>query len=147
MQKEIFLDMIAQNQMTVWAVFDKVTPENAGLRLNEQTASAGFIYRHVGETINLFGYFFGLPMTVQNTTMGQLDQGQGQDTEASRQLLEQGYARFKKYVEETPDAAWSELIDTPFFGPVSRVRLFSHVLFHTSYHAGQVALTLARGGA
>jgi uncharacterized damage-inducible protein DinB len=146
MQKDIFLDMLAQNQLTVWAVFNKITPENAGFKLNGQTASAGFIYRHTAETMNRFGFFFDLPTEVQNTTMGFSDEGQGHDIDASRQLLEQGYARFEQYIENTPDAAWSELIDTPFFGPVSRVRLFSHVLFHNSYHAGQAELTLVKGG-
>ena len=46
-----------------------------------------------------------------------------------------------------PDGAWLEQIETPFFGPVTRVRLLSHVLFHTAHHAGQIALTLSRPGA
>jgi hypothetical protein len=44
--------------------------------LNDKTASIGFIYRHIGETMNLFGQFFGIPTDVINTTMGQTDIGQ-----------------------------------------------------------------------
>lgn len=40
------------------------------LRLNDQPASVGFIYRHIGETMNLFGQFFGVPTDVKNMTMG-----------------------------------------------------------------------------
>lgn len=98
----------------------------------------------MGETMNLFGLFFDIPTNVVNTTMGQSDTGQGRDIDASQLLLEQGYAMLITYVENTPDSAWLDPIDTPFFGTVSRIRLFSHILFHNSYHAGQVGLTLAR---
>ena len=145
MQKELLLDMIKQNQLTCSFSFNKLTAENAGWRLNPQAASAGFIYRHIGETINLFGTFFGLPTDVKNTTMGQTDTGQGNDVVVSRQLVEEGFDKLKKYVEDTADSAWLDPIQTPFFGTVSRVRLFSHILLHNSHHAGQISLTLSKG--
>jgi uncharacterized damage-inducible protein DinB len=144
-QKELLLEMIVQNQITCWAAFNNVTPENVDFRLNSNTASAGFIYRHVGETMNLFGLFFGLPVQVQNSTMGKTDEGQGHNLEESHQLIEQGYQMLQAYVESQPDSAWLETIETPFFGTVSRMRLFSHILYHNSYHAGQIGLTLKRG--
>ena len=55
MQKQILLEMVKQNKFTSHFSFDRVTEENASLRLNDKTASIGFIYRHIGETINLFG--------------------------------------------------------------------------------------------
>jgi uncharacterized damage-inducible protein DinB len=145
MQKQLLLDMLAQNHLTCRSAFDKVTPENCMFRLNESTASAGFILRHLGEMFTLFGLFFGLQTDVQNTTMGQQDTGQGKDTAGSYQLIEQGYERFQLYIETAPDTVWLDLIDTPFFGTVSRMRLFSHVLYHNAYHAGQIGLTVARG--
>jgi len=48
--------------------FDRVTPANATLRLNENTASVGFIYRHVGETMNLFAQMLGAHTDVENST-------------------------------------------------------------------------------
>ena len=145
MQKEVLLDMLAQNRTTCSFAFNEVRDENANLRINEETASIGFIYRHVGEMMNLFGLFFGLPVQIQNTTMGQLDTGQGQNTEVSQGLVEAGYDMFQTYVETTADEAWHDPIETPFFGTVSRARLFSHVLFHNAHHAGQISLTLSRG--
>jgi uncharacterized damage-inducible protein DinB len=145
MQKQLLLDMLAQNQTTCWSAFDIVNLENGSFRLNQQAASAGFMLRHVGEMFMLFGLFFGLPTTVQNTTMGQSDTGQGEDIAGSRQLIEQGYDRFHNYIDVTPDSAWLDPVDTPFFGIVSRMRLFSHVLYHNAYHAGQIGLTIARG--
>jgi hypothetical protein len=48
-------------------------------------------------------------------------------------------------VEDSAEEDWLKPVDTPFFGSVSRVRLFAHALFHTSNHAGQISLTLAKG--
>ena len=76
MQKEILLEILKQSQITSHVSFDRVSEENASLRLNDKTASIGFIYRHIGETMNLFGQFFGIPTDVINTTMGQTDNGQ-----------------------------------------------------------------------
>lgn len=145
MQKEVLLDMLAQNRTTCSVAFDQITDENLNFRLNEETASIGFIYRHVGEMMNLFGLFFGLPVETHNTTMGELDSGQGQDLVGSQALVAASYAMFQAYVETTADETWHDLIETPFFGSVSRARLFGHVLFHTAHHAGQISLTLSRG--
>jgi len=145
MQKDILLEMLVQNQVTCSYAFEMITDANSALRVNEQAASVGFIYRHIGEAMNLFSLFFGIPSDVQNTTMGQPDRGQHFDLTASRRLVEQGYAMLRRLIEDTPDGAWLEMVETPFFGRVSRARLFSHVLFHTSHHAGQISLTLSRG--
>lgn len=54
-KKNVLLEMVKQNQHTSHFAFDRVTEDNAALRLNDKTASIGFIYRHIGETVNLFG--------------------------------------------------------------------------------------------
>jgi hypothetical protein len=145
MQKEIVLEILRQNQFTSHFSFDRVSEENASLRLNDKTASIGFIYRHIGETMNLFGQFFGIPTLVITTTMGQTDNGQGFDVEVSRELISRGYGMLKSLVESSADEDWLKPVDTPFFGTVSQIRLFAHVLFHNSNHAGQISMTLARG--
>ncbi|GGD75549.1 hypothetical protein GCM10011514_44340 [Emticicia aquatilis] len=145
MQKELLAEMLVQNQFTNSFAFEKITNENLHKRLNEQAASVGFIYRHIGETMNLFGYFFGIPSEVPNTTMGQQDIGQDFDLETSQTYVAKGYEMLKKLVEETTDEDWLTEIDTPFFGKVSKIRLFSHVLFHNSHHGGQISLTLSKG--
>ena len=147
MQREILLEMLAQNRTTCSYSFDSITDGNADYRVNEQSASVGFIYRHIGESMNLFGLLLGLQTDVQNTTMGQQDTGQHFDLNTSHHLVERGYEMLEKLIEATSDAAWLDQVETPFFGTVSRMRLFSHVLFHTSSHAGQISLTLSKGQA
>ena len=147
MQQEILREMLAQNRTTCSFAFNSITQENSGHRVTPQSASVGFIYRHIGETMNLFGLFLGTQTDVQNTTIGQQDGGQDFNLDESRLLVEKGYDMLEKLIDKTSAAAWLEPVETPFFGPVSRVRLFSHVLYHTSSHAGQISLTLARGQA
>ena len=145
MHKEILLDMVKQNQVTSHFSFDRVTEENAKLRLNGGAASIGFIYRHIAETINLFAQMLGTPTDVRNTTIGQTDTGQHYEVSRSRELIDRGYRVLQDLVENSTEEEWLKLVETPFFGSVSRIRLFAHTLFHTSHHAGQISLTLARG--
>ena len=139
------LEILKQNEFTSHFSLDRVSEENAALRLNDKTASIGFIYRHIGETMVLFGQFFGIPTDVTNTTIGKTDEGQVFDVEYSRQLISRGYHGLRDLVENSADDDWLKSVDTPFFGKVTRIRLFVHVLFHTSHHAGQISMTLAKG--
>lgn len=145
MQKEILRDLVKQNQFTSHFSLDRVNEENVALRLNDKTAFVGFIYRHIGETMNLFGQMLGIPTDVVNTTIGRMDDGGDHDLEYSRQLISRGFAAMNELVENSADEDWLKPIDTPFFGTVTRIRLFAHVMFHTSHHAGQISMTLAKG--
>ena len=146
-QKELLQEMLVQNKLTNSFALDRVTDENKNFRLNSEAASIGFIYRHIGETMNLFGYFLGVPPEIKNTTMGQQDTGQNYEIEKSKSYIDQGYQMLEELIANSKDEDWFSQIETPFFGTVSRMRLFSHILFHNSHHAGQISLTLSRGKA
>lgn len=143
--KDSLLSIVEQNQLTCSFAFNQITQENSSLRLNSETASVGFIYRHVGEIMLMFGHFFGLPVTTPNTTLGQVDDGRKFNLEESHELIQKGYAMMNDLVKNTPEEEWNQAIETPFFGTSSKIKLFSHILFHTSHHAGQISLTLSRG--
>ncbi|MBS1502743.1 MAG: DinB family protein, partial [Bacteroidetes bacterium] len=92
-----------------------------------------------------FTTFFGLATDVQNTTMGATDMGQRKNIDESRQMVAKGYELLDWLIKNTPENDWLSMIETPFFGKVTQLQLFSHVLFHTSHHAGQISLTLSKG--
>jgi len=140
----VLSDLLRQNSQSCGYAFRGIREENSGYRLTETAASVGFLYRHIGETMLMFGTFFGLEPGVQNTTMGRQDEGQGERIEESRDLIEKGYAMLQQVIDTTEEGGWQSPIETPFFGSVSKARLFAHVLYHNSYHAGQIALTLKR---
>lgn len=143
-QKELLQEMLLQNMITNAYALDRVTNENKSYRLNSKTASIGFIYRHIGETMNLLGCFLGVPSDIQNTTMGQQDIGQDFDIETSKLYIDMGYKMLENLIENSKDEDWLLTTNTPFFGTVSRIRLLSHILFHNSHHAGQISLTLSK---
>lgn len=145
MQKEILQQILDQSQDGCDRIFREVNNENAVFRLNPQTASVGFIYRHIGEATNLVAQYFGYNNKVETTTFGQIDTGRQYDLEVSRALYKQGYATFKKMIDETPDNDWLEEIDTDLFGRISKIRVFSITLFHNAHHCGQIASAIVKG--
>lgn len=141
----MYQELLFQNQVSCGYTFKKISTENVSMRLTADAASVGFMYRHIGEIMHLLGQFFGLPTDVQNTTMGFKDEGQVQNLEEIQGLVDSGFAVLQQIIDTTSEEGWSELVETPFFGTLSKTRLFAHILFHTSYHTGQIALTLKRG--
>jgi hypothetical protein len=147
MQKNVLLEMVKQNQFTSYFSFDRVTEENAKLRLNDKrpppsASSIATLARRSTCSVN-----FWHTTEVKNTTIGQVDRGEHYDVSSSRELIERGYQMLQELVETSLDEDWLEPVDTPFFGTVSRARLFAHVLFHNSHHAGQISMTLWKGSA
>jgi hypothetical protein len=145
MEKQFLREILEQNRMTCSFTFKKITPENTGFRMTENSASVGFYYRHIGEIIHLLAGFLGVKSAVANTTMGETDSGQGEDPAESVEFIESGFAILEQLIEESPEGFWLETIETPFFGTITRLRLFSHILYHNSNHSGQIALILAKG--
>ena len=144
MIQNILREILEQNLKTCSYTFNEIKEENLSYRLNNKTATVGFIYRHIGEIMLLYGNFFGIPSRIQNTTMGQQDEGQGKNLKESKELIENGFKMLHQIIETTEEESWRDLIDTPFFGKVSKSKLFSHILFHNTYHAGRIGLTLKR---
>ncbi|MFM1879314.1 MAG: hypothetical protein RLZZ241_2180 [Bacteroidota bacterium] len=140
----VLIPLIDQNKFTCAYTFKKITTENISWRLNKETASVGFIFRHIAEIQLLLGQFLGEATEVSNTTMGFQDTGQGNNLEKSKELLQDGYKMLLELAEKHPEYWWMETIETPFFGTVSRLAMMGHILNHNAHHSGQISLTLAR---
>lgn len=145
MQKEILLQLLEQNRKDCTHFCQNITADNINYRLSEHTASVGFMHRHIGETTNLIAQFFGYPTTIENTTIGESDTGVQYDLESNHKHFEDGYNTLEKLVADTPDDAWLEAIETTWFGKISRIKLFSIILFHNAHHCGQISSTITKG--
>lgn len=145
MQKQILLQVVEQNRMDCFKILKDINADHADLRLTKQTASVGFIYRHIGEATNLIGQFFGYETDVEGTTMGQTDTGTDYDLETSRKLVEEGYATLETLVNATSDQEWLEKVDTSWFGKLSRINLLAITLNHNAHHCGQIASAIVKG--
>ena len=120
MIQNILREILEQNLKTCSYTFNEIKEENLSYRLNNKTATVGFIYRHIGEIMLLYGNFFGIPSRIQYTTMGQQDEGQGKNLKESKELIKNGFKMLHQIIETTEEESWRDLIDTPFFGKVSK---------------------------
>lgn len=145
MQKEILFQMLEQNRTNCSLSINTINAENVENRLTAQTASVGFIYRHIGETANLIGQYFGYQTDVEGTTIGQEDAGKQYDLGTSHMYFEEGFTMLEKLINETSDKEWLEEVETLWFGKISRIKLFSFTLFHNSHHCGQIASAIVKG--
>ncbi|NVJ85028.1 MAG: DinB family protein [Algoriphagus sp.] len=142
--KEAMLEMLVQMELTS-SNLQQVQDIHWNWKLNKNSNSIGFILLHMGEIVNLFGTFFEIPTDVQNTTLGFEDNGQGKDIQASLALIKEGFSNLKDLIESSEEEFWKGIIFTPFFGEVSRFRLFSHILFHHFHHSGQISAIMKKG--
>lgn len=145
MQKKILEQILEQNHKDCSYFCKNINSENIDFRLTKQTASIGFIYRHIGETTNLIGQFFGHETIVEGATIGQSDTGKQFDLNTSRMLFDQGYNTLEKLVNETSDKEWLEEVETTWFGKISRIKLFTILLNHNSHHCGQISSAILKG--
>ncbi len=125
----ILLEMLEQNKFTSSFSFDQINSENAGYRLNDKTASIGFIYRHIGETMNTFCRFLGIETDVVNTTLAQNDTGKIYDIETSRKLVVQGYTSLEKLIELKRLTRFGCILLIHRFSELSKGSVFLHIYF------------------
>ena len=61
MIQNILREILEQNLKTCSYTFNEIKEENLSYRLNNKTATVGFIYRHIGEIMLLYGNFLESP--------------------------------------------------------------------------------------
>jgi hypothetical protein len=145
MDSEILLAILEQNRTECFWFCKDINDTNSRFRLNAQTASVGFVYRHLGEVMNLATEFYGKQTAVVGSTIGKIDSGERYDVAISRQHIESGYNALGQIVRETSGHDWLTEIETSWFGKISKIKLLSTLLFHNSHHCGQISATLKKG--
>lgn len=146
MTTELATQLWQFNQGAASGSIRKLTPENFRNRLTPETASAGFIALHSAETMHRFAVMlFGRALGIELQAAGGVsDDGRLLDLATVKQLVEDSYVMIADHIQQTDDAQWTELVQSPF-GEVSRLQLLTFLMHHNSYHAGQIAQATKKG--
>jgi len=135
-----------RQRVFIGGVLNRVTEENKAKRLNEEVASAGFLALHTAEAIHLIcNMVFSQPYR-EEITIGFHDIDEGRDI--SLQRIQDVLASADEVMDNVFDTftteKWEEVIDSPF-GKISRLEGLGFLMYHTSYHIGQINLTIKKG--
>ncbi len=110
--------------------------------------SAGFLIRHIADVELLFAknVFGSTEVKVQaKTVIAQHDTGEW--TNLVELLNYQQYAldKLKEIIEKQTEDDWQQTITTKEFGTKSKAEAIGRIISHTTYHAGQLSLTIKYG--
>ena len=140
---ERLLAMWEMGRTRLTRLLDQVSDEKLPRRMHSDSSSAAFLIRHLGEVDRLFARnIFGLDITVKARTLrprlGAEDFG---TTGELLDYLEESAALLREAIQSQSDQAWDAPV-TAEFGTIPKHEALARNIFHTAYHAGQLALIL-----
>jgi uncharacterized damage-inducible protein DinB len=115
-------------------------------RLHPDSASAGWLLRHIAEVELLFAKnVFGREITVKAQTIGPIgkDRDQFNKLKPLLDMIEEAEKELGQAIGNIGN--WDEDVSTAEFGTVTKAEALGRILTHTAYHAGQLALILKYG--
>jgi uncharacterized damage-inducible protein DinB len=122
----------------------KIKEEDLLKKLHPESASIGFLLRHIGEVEQLFAKnVFGLDIRVTANTLGNVkDSGRFNKLQELLDNISNAAEVLEKAINSQTDADWHTDITTAEFGTVSKAEALSRIISHTAYHSGQIAIIL-----
>lgn len=113
------------------------------LRLADGSNSIGFLIRHNAEVEYRFcANYFGreLPTGVVISAVGNVkDEGNFTDLASLLAFGDQSYQFLLDSLAAFPEEKWHDVVDAPI-GAMSPLEAVGRLIFHTSYHGGQIGL-------
>ena len=133
-------------QKRLTSTLEKLTDEHLRFKLNDTTASLGFLMLHIGESqMSLANIFYGaVPDFKATYSYAATDDGKEIPLALIRKTLTESGEVVLEAIEKFSDAQWAETVDTRF-GALSRFDALAFIINHSAYHHGQAVLTLKRG--
>jgi uncharacterized damage-inducible protein DinB len=110
--------------------------------------SAGFLIRHISDVELLFAknVFGAAEVKVQaKTVIAQHDTGEWTNLKELLVYQQEAFEQLKAIIEKQTDTDWEQVITTKEFGTKTKAEAIGRIISHTTYHAGQLALTLKYG--
>ncbi len=133
------------NFLKVKLLLEKLTTENSLNRINQETGTAGFYFRHIAEAQILLGKLFfdsstNLPYENPLTMRVPNDDGRQYDIEETKMMMQTGFDSLKSIIENTSESDWHTIKHTQPFGDIMLIQGLSRVLNHNAHHCGQIEL-------
>lgn len=146
-EQTLLLTIWDSSQHNINSALSRLTPQNAHLRLQPTTASAGYLLRHVAEgQLLLLKMMFHLPIPFEPTmSRGEVDTGKEWDAETTRHTLELGAQAGRELIQSMPAEHWLEKVEAAPFGTQTRMAFLCMIMNHSAHHVGQAELAMKRG--
>lgn len=119
-------------------------------KLPPSTNSVGFLIRHIGEVELLFAKnVFGSieAKVIAKTVIEKRDTGEWTNLDELKAYVDYSFEILKKIVAQQTEEDWNTKIETKEFGVKTKAEAFGRIVFHTAYHAGQMAIIIKYGNA
>lgn len=145
---QAYLQTWAEARTRFTNLLKDIKDEDLPKKLVNTKNSAGFLIRHIGDVELLFAknVFGGSEIKVQaKTVIAQHDTGEWTNLEELLQYQQEAFKHLKGIIEKQSNDEWLETITTKEFGTKTKAEAIGRIISHTSYHAGQLALTLKYG--
>ena len=145
---QAYLQTWAEARTRFTNLLKDIKNEDLPKKLVNTKNSAGFLIRHIGDVELLFAknVFGGSEIKVQaKTVIAQHDTGEWTNLEELLQYQQEAFNHLKGIIEKQSNDEWLETITTKEFGTKTKAEAIGRIISHTSYHAGQLALTLKYG--
>lgn len=110
--------------------------------------SAGFLIRHIADVELLFAknVFGSTEVKVQaKTVIAQHDTGEWTNLDELLNYQQYAFDKLKEIIEKQTEDDWQQTITTKEFGTKSKAEAIGRIISHTTYHAGQLSLTIKYG--
>jgi len=124
-------------------VLDGLKEEELTMRLAPGSNSIGFLIRHNAEVEYRFcSMYFGraYPEQVVVSTVGDVrDEGTYTNLSALLTFQDEAYRFLVDTLSAFPDEDWHKIVEPPI-GAMSPLEAVGRLIFHTSYHGGQIGL-------
>lgn len=145
---KILLDLWIEARTRFTNLLDNISESDLQKKLLPAQNSVGFLIRHIGDVELLFAKNVFSDKTVKvtaKTIIAQKDTGEWTDLISLKSYVAESFEKLKAIVEEQTNDDWQTLITTKEFGTKTKAEAFGRIISHTSYHAGQLAITLKYG--
>jgi uncharacterized damage-inducible protein DinB len=145
---DLFTELWVEARTRFSNQLENISPLDLTKKLPPSVNSVGFLIRHIGDVELLFAknVFGATDLKVSaKTVIDKYDTGEWTDLESLKEYVNFSFEKLKTIIVTQTDEDWETLINTKEFGTKTKAEALGRIVSHTTYHAGQMAITLKYG--